>query len=205
MAGPNEVRAAIEALSEADLAKLVLAGKAAITNTPFTCHDDIINQMVVVAMAAKGDAKGHRWYIDVPFIAYAIKTIGSIAMDSRKAFERKNMRNISALGPDFSDVGRLPGLGNPFWCDQSIEDQIIEVEEEMERGIHAAEDAKDAAAIKAHFEGDDDVLMLIYCLEECDSNKKAKEATGWNTKKYETVRRRLRRGVDAAMKKRRLS
>jgi hypothetical protein len=207
VASPNEVREALEALSEGEWAKLYLAAKLCIDNTPFESSKDLVNEMVTRAMTAQPDGHGGGWPKNkgVAFIAYALITLRHLASDSRKTFNYKNRIDLSALGKNFEVDGRLPTKGNPVVSVQSIEEDLILIEEELEHGKHAESAAKAAARIEAHFAGDSDVLMLIYLLKECDSNKQAKEISGWEEKHYQAVRKRLRRSIQALFPMRQVS
>ena len=75
---------------------------------------------------------------------------------------------------------------------QSVEDEALDAEEEAAAIARAKVDAD---RIDALFAGDQEVSWLVMCIKEGKSPAKARELAGFTTTEYETIRKRLRRGV----------
>jgi hypothetical protein len=194
-ASPEEVTAAFDQLVLDDgWARIVLVAQSLIADTPFSKAEDLINEMMRLAITAKPDENGRGWPKDVPFIAYAIQTMKGLAIDSREAFHVKSMTPLSSLGPGFPDTGELPGCGDRTWSSPSVEEELIAAEDEIERDALTKAAAERAERVHDHFKNDPEVMALINLLETTDSNKQAKQASGWSTQQYERIRKRLLRG-----------
>jgi len=191
LATADQVREAIEALTENDALRLRKAAIACLPGTEYQDHREIFNEAVRRAMDAAVGLRGRNWPINrVPFIAFMIKTMESIANGSRESHAMSKTDRFDALILEGTaadhPMDRL-GMSTP-----SVEMEAIEAEDDAEAVARAK---ADAARIDAFFEEDQEIGWLIMCLKEGKSAAKARALAGYSTTEYETIRKRMRRGM----------
>lgn len=187
LATTDDIRIAIETLSDEDAVVLKRAARLCLPGTEFQDPKEILNEAVVRALNGS-----RQWPMNrTPFVAFMIMTMRSIASGSRDAPAQArtgHLESIAAKGTGAS--GALDFLG---YSTASVEQEAIEADEDEEAKARAKADAN---KIDAYFESDQDVAWLILCLQEGQSPSKARELAGLTTTQYETTRRRLRRGLE---------
>lgn len=190
-ATPDEVRCAIESLSEADSVQILKAARLCLSGSEY--HDvwEIINEATRRTMnAAMGD-RGRQWPKTVPFVAYMIQTMKGLASDSRDSLVQTKTDYLEALtvenGSSDDTLGRLEA-----W-QTDVETQVIEHEETLEQIDRAKMDAE---IIEQFFKDDSDVTWIIMGHKEGLSASEIREIGEMTQTKYETARKRLRRGVE---------
>jgi hypothetical protein len=186
IASADDIRVAIEAISEEDGLRLERAARLCLPGTEFKDPKEILNEAVVRALSGT-----RRWpHQEVPFVVFMIMTMKSIADGSREAPAQSRTESASGSPPDSSDDAgseRVLARANP-----SIEDALIEVEETDQRRAAAA---ADALRIDKYFDADEDVSWIILCYKEGRSPSKGRELAGMDGTHYETARKRFRRGL----------
>lgn len=197
----DDVRAAIESLTEDDLLRLRAAGRSFLVGTEYQDAQELINEAVLRTMEGARGTNGRHWpKRRVPFVAYMIMTMLSIANGSRDSHEMSMTDRLEGLAlPDGTadDVLALLGFATP-----SVEVEAIEIEENAELVARAKSDAD---RIDALFANDQDVGWLVMCFKDGRSPAKARELAGFTSTQYETIRKRLRRGVAKLFPGRRMS
>jgi hypothetical protein len=139
---------------------------------------------------AMGDQGRHWPKRRVPFVAFMIMTMMSIADGSRESHLMSRTDRLEGLG--------LKGEGADHVLDflgfstQSVEDEALDAEEEAAAIARAKVDAD---RIDVMFADDQQVAWLVMCIKEGKSPAKARELAGFTTTEYETIRKRLRRGA----------
>jgi hypothetical protein len=187
----DDIRDAIEALTEDDALRLRKAAQAFLAGTEYQDANELINEAVLRAMDGTLGDQGRHWPKQrVPFVAFMIMTMMSIADGSRESHvmsRTDRLEGLSLKGEGADHV--LDYLG---FLTQSVEAEVLDAEEESAAIARAREDAD---RIDALFAGDQQVAWLVMCFKEGKSPAKARELAGFTTTEYETVRKRLRRGA----------
>jgi hypothetical protein len=187
----DDIRDAIEALTEDDALRLRNAAQAFLAGTEYQDAKELINEAVLRAMdGTLGSPRRHWPKQRVPFVAFMIMTMMSIADGSRESHlmsRTDRLEGLSLKGEGADHV--LDYLG--FWT-RSVEDEALDAEEEAAATARAKVDAD---RIDALFTGDPEVSWLVMCIKEGKSPAKARELAGFTTTEYETIRKRLRRGA----------
>lgn len=182
----DEIQAAIESLSTPDALRLRKIGRTLIPGTEFGEPRELLNEVFVRAIqAAAGQRRGRRWPKNrATFLAYVIETMKSVADDARKSVWTTRTGSYEKAELEATGEG-VGAISSP-----SVEEELAELEERQGAAWVAAQ-------IEAHFEGDEDVSLLFECLKDGITGSKAIEACGFrDLTHYETVRRRLRRGIE---------
>jgi hypothetical protein len=170
-ATPEDVQAAIEALSDADSVRLYKFASLRILGTEYK------------------DNEGRRWPKSrVGFLAFLLETMKGLESDSREtvwvtrsqSLERALTEDGTAVRTDFRS--------------RSAEEEALDSEEQD------AEDARVCQAtdvIEKHFKHDEEVSLLLECLKEEMIGTEIMETCGFrDMKHYETVRHRMRRHIE---------
>lgn len=187
----DDIRDAIEALTDDDALRLRKAAQGFLLGTEYQDPDELINEAVVRAMdGAMGDQGRHWPKRRVPFVAFMIMTMMSIADGSRESHLMSRTDRLEGLALEGEGADHvLDYLG---FSTQSVENEALDAEEEAAAIARAKVDAD---RIDALFAGDQQVAWLVMCIKEGKSPAKARELAGFTTTEYETIRKRLRRGA----------
>lgn len=187
----DDIRAAIESLTEDDSFRLHAAGRSFRVGTEYQDAQELINEAVLRTMEGARGAGGRHWPKGrVPFVAYMIMTMLSIANGSRDSHDMSMTDRLEGLalpGDTADHVLDFLGFTTP-----GVEADALEIEEDAEAIALAKADAD---RIDAFFASDQEVGWLVMCLKEGQSPAKARELAGFTSTQYETIRKRLRRGV----------
>lgn len=190
LATSDEIRAAIDALSKEEAARLKGIATLCLMGTEFQESQELINEAVLRTMKAANGEKGRRWKRSVPFIAFMIMTVRGIADDSLNSASQMRVDRIEAMvAPDASSDDLLGVLGYSNPC---VVEQAIELEETEERQAQAKRDSDD---IDAFFADDDEVNWVIMGIKDKCSVAEVCQLSEMTTTQYETARRRFRRGL----------
>lgn len=194
----DEIRAAIEALTDDELIRLDKAGRACISGSDFQDADEVMNEAVRRAIDGCGKKTGRHWPIErVDFVAFLIMTMRGLASDSRDSELMVKTDHFDAAEDDGSGSWTLDRLGHHT---AGVEQRLVEAEEEAEEDARVsrrqASAIADADRIDSHFAGDQEVAWLLMCLREEKVPSKARIAAGLTQVQYETIRRRMRRGSE---------
>jgi hypothetical protein len=189
IATAEQIRAAIEGLTEEDYARLRRAGTAFLYGSEYIDPLELMNEAIARAMDGAGQTKGRHWPLHVPFVAFLIMTMSSIANASTESLTQTATRSIADFVPDgvaYSDFALEPLRAT------SAEGEQLD---EEERASESARTAKVFADIEAFFADDEEVLMLVLCLRDGQRPREIQESAGMTVTQYNTARRRLRRGL----------
>lgn len=190
-ATPDEVRAAIAALSNVDRYRLHKAATCCLPGTEYQAPQELINEAVMRTMNAAAGDRGRRWPKNVPFIAFMIKTIQGIANDSQESAGQKMTDRVEALATEAVGVEQVLAQAEHYHPDTLT--QALELEDANER----EEEAKGIVGkIDAHFAGDEEVNWILMGLKDDLPAAEIRELSGMTQTEYETARRRFRRGLD---------
>jgi hypothetical protein len=188
-ATPEDVQAAIEALSDADSVRLYKFASLRILGTEYKDPWHLINEVIKRTMEAAVGNEGRRWPKSrVGFLAFLLETMKGLESDSREtvwvtrsqSLERALTEDGTAVRTDFRS--------------RSAEEEALDSEEQD------AEDARVCQAtdvIEKHFKHDEEVSLLLECLKEEMIGTEIMETCGFrDMKHYETVRHRMRRHIE---------
>ena len=189
LATAEQIRAAIEGLTDEDFARLRRAGSAFLYGSEYTDPLELMNEAIARAMHGAGQAKGRHWPLDVPFVAFLIMTMSSIANASAESLPQAFTDSLADFVPEgvaYSDFAVEPLRST------SAEGECVN---EEERAAESARSSKVFADIEAFFADDEEVLMLVLCLRDGQRPREIQESAGMTMTQYNTARRRLRRGL----------
>jgi len=189
IATAEQIRTAIEDLTDEDYARLRRAGSAFLYGSEYTDPLELMNEAIARAMHGAGQAKGRHWPLHVPFVAFLIMTMSSIANASTESPTQTLTDSLADFVPEgvaYSDfaIGPLRAASTEEECAT-----------EEERAAESAKSAKVFADIEAFFANDEEVLMLVLCLRDGQRPREIQESAGMTVTQYNTARRRLRRGL----------
>jgi hypothetical protein len=186
IATADDVRIAIQAISVDDGLRLNRAARLCLPGTEFRDPKEILNEAIVRCLSGSRQWRHH----EVPFVAFMINTMKSIADASRAAPAQSRTDSAFGPGPHVTHAGHADPDLIPFHT--STEDAVIEAED-LDARRQAA--AADAATIEEYFEGDEDVFWLILCYKQGQSPSKGRELADLTATQYQTTRKRFRRGL----------
>lgn len=190
IATAEQIRAAIEGLTDEDYARLRRAGSAFLYGSEYTDPLELMNEAVARAMHGAGqEAKGRHWPLHVPFIAFLIMTMSSVANASTESLTQTLTDSLADFVPD--------GVAYSDFAIEPLHAASVEAEcvDEEERAAESARSAKVFADIETFFADDEEVLMLVLCLRDGQRPREIQESAGMTVTQYNTTRRRLRRGL----------
>ena len=187
----DDIRDAIELLTEDDALRLRKAAQGFLAGTEYRDAKELINEAVLRAMDGTRGDQGRHWPKQrVPFVAFMIMTMMSIADGSRESHFMSKTDRLEGLS--FEGEGAEHVLDYLGFSTQSIEAEALDAEEEAAAEARAKADAD---RIEALFAADQQVAWLVMCIKEGKSPAKARKLAGFTTTEYETIRKRLRRGT----------
>lgn len=187
----DDIRDAIEALTDDDALRLRKAAQGFLLGTEYQDPDELINEAVVRAMDGAMGNQGRHWPKGrVPFVVFMMMTMMSIADGSRESHLMSRTDRLEGLA--LKGEGADHVLDYLGFSTQSVENEALDAEEEAAALARAKVDAD---RIDALFAGDQQVAWLVMCIKEGKSPAKARELAGFTTTEYETIRKRLRRGA----------
>ena len=192
IAGPEEVKRAIAALSAADLLRLRQFANARIRRIGYrAAHGrtacDLLNEAVTRTLAGT-----RRWKpAHVEFVKFLLGVMRSIS--TSWATHHNRNRQTPEYAPLEGDLVRDPRGGNQESVltsvttqDQSAAEQMI-TEEESRAAKRLADE------IEAAFEDDEDALTVILGLYDGMPLREIRDDLGWEDKKVRAVMRRIKR------------
>lgn len=161
-----EISAAFDGLSADDKLKLDAIEAIKRRGTGLG-KGDLVREAVCLAMMGKRKCPR-----DVPFIAFMVKTMQSIASHARE--QRGRSRSLT-------DGAGAPGHGNPGVLGSSPEDDLI-----------AREDAAAFQLIDGHFMDDDEARLVLMGWAEGKRGRELREATGLDQAALDYAAKRIR-------------
>jgi DNA-directed RNA polymerase specialized sigma24 family protein len=167
---PQEVNAAIQGLSDTDTLRLSEIARQCARRCSLEA-DELLNEAIVAALL--GERKCPR---NVLLIAFLAQTMRSITYNERRKARAECRAELMNDNPDNDPVLSLPDEG-PSPAD-------------------TAGAKREAEYIFFLFEDDGDVMMLLMGLYDGYDPDEICEINGWDRTTYNTVRKRLRRGLN---------
>jgi DNA-directed RNA polymerase specialized sigma24 family protein len=171
-----EVEAAVRALAPADgvrLAKIARFRALALAGLGIGMSgEDLLQDTILCTLDGR-----KRWRKSVKFVTHLIRAIQNIASHAREAQAGRTMVMVAVAEPDgpsdgvvvashASDAERLAAVGEQF------------------------------ALIEKTFEGDDEVGLVVECMARGMNGPEVQRDLNITQTEYETIMKRLRRGVD---------
>ena len=190
-ASPDELRAAIECLSDEDLYRLKKAAGYFIYGTEYQSPDELLNEIIVRAMSASVGGQGRVWKKSVNFMAFLMMGMRGIANDSLQSATQTRTMHIEDLATEAFASDEI--LGEHGHKHLGVEELAIEVEENSLRQTIVKADLD---AIDRFFESDEKVSLLIMGHREEMTAKEIRTMAGMSVTEYDTAMRRFRRGLD---------
>jgi len=190
-ATPDEVRAAIDALSPADAWRLTSAATLAMYGSEYTNPQELINEAVTRTLLAASGQPGRVWNPTVNFMAFMTMTIRGIANDSSESPAQKKTTRYQAMALDGGDEDEF--LGTMGHAHPSVEEDLIESQEMLLRQTKAKEDCD---AIEAYFKEDEIVSMTLLGLKDGMSPNEIRELASIDKTQYDSARTKIRRGME---------
>lgn len=200
VATPEDVRQAIEALSNEDRYRLRKAAAICLAGTEYQDPLEIINEAIARTMSAANGDKGRHWPKGVVFMAYMIQTIKGLADDSRESSIQKKTEYMEAMATEGGSAE--DALGRLELYNLDVVAQAVALEETQERQDRAK---MDADIIDAHFSDDIEVTWIIMGHKDDQSPAAIREMAEMTDTQYNTARRRFRRGLEKLFPGRRAS
>ncbi len=189
LATAEQIRAAIEGLTDEDYARLRRAGWALLYGSEYSDPLELMNEAITRAMHGAGQSKGRHWPLHVPFVVFLIMTMSSVANASTESLTQTLTDSLADFVPE--------GVAYSDFAIETLHTTSVEAEfvNEEERAAESAKSAKVFADIEAFFADDEEVLMLVLCLRDGQRPREIQESAGITVTQYNTARRRLRRGL----------
>lgn len=192
VATESDVQAAVEALTDEDWLRLQKAAKACMYGTAFKDSCELINEVVVRTLGAGDGGTGRRWPKSrVAFVPFVIETMKSLADASRESPQTARTDQLDPATLEGND--RAVRRGGPTPSSPSAEEEVLN--EESAR-LTSARARYEMDRIEKQFVQDEDVSLLIMCLKDEMSAADTRASCGFTSTQYETVRKRLRRGLE---------
>jgi hypothetical protein len=186
----DDIRQACERLTDADLVRIHRAAGICLPGTHFTCADDILNEVMVRALAAAQGGAGRRWPLDVEFVAFLIMTMRSLADDSRHAFTQTRFESVDSVqleGVAADDVYARHGMTHPDA--PTLASAALDEHEREQRAV------EELNRIDEYFKGDSEVAWIIEGRRDGLSANEIRNLSEMDEKQYEAARKRFRRGL----------
>lgn len=172
-ATPEEVRVAVEALTDGDYARLMIAARSWVrmrlgpnAHAVAVQADDLLHDAILKSLDGR-----RRWNAAIPFLRH----IDSIMESDSGHLVEKHTRFPTTSIPEHED--ELPALdGNPL-------DAVLAKEELRE--------------VLVLFEGDDTAARLLHLRTQGYGASEIREELGMDKREYDTVTKRIRRRLAA--------
>jgi hypothetical protein len=193
----DEVRRAIQQLSDVDYLRLRKAARLKMGGSAYSDPAELVNQALLTPYKAALGEGGRRWKRNVNFLAFVVKTIQGLASDSRGSAELR--LTGSNLVPSREGEAPRDLFDSQAFATVSAEEEILarsDTESQKSR-----EDQ--LASVREFFREDEHVNWIIKGIEEDKSAQEIQSLSGMSETEYATAHRRWRRGCEKIAKKRR--
>ena len=191
---------AVEKLTEAELGRIRRAAQYALFGTEYTNPLELLGEAVQRTLEGVDVKAGRHWPMDVPFVAYIIRTMQSIADGSSDSIIQSRTAHLETMAGRDGDAELA--LAQQGFSTPDVVALALEVEETGERQARAA---ADSALIEAHFANDEEIQYLIMGDKDELKPDEIRAVSGMDQTAYDTARRRFRRGLNTLMPGRRKS
>jgi hypothetical protein len=177
----DRLEAAIGELTEAGIVRICRKAAYLAIGTPDGDVMALFNEAVMRTLNGSRE-----WNPELPFGVYIFGAMKSIAHAQKNSTQHKTEKveaDFAMIGEDedpfLSKVAGAPGT----------DDVLIE-----RRSAEALQ--ADVDALDNHFKGDDDVELVLAALQDGTSRHELVEGFGMTITRYESARKKLRRGAD---------
>lgn len=123
----EEISEAIESLTEADFGRIHRAAQYALFGTEYTDPGELLGEAVQRTLEGVGVNGGRHWPKDVPFVAYIIMTMKSIADGSSNSVVQTTTASLEAMAG--GDGNAELALAQEGFSSPDVVEQALEVEE----------------------------------------------------------------------------
>ena len=186
-AGEEQVRSAVESMTNDDYTRLRHASSALRFGTDYGSVDALIHEAVLRTLRCAMTGVGRRWPLHVPFNTYLYMTMQSIANAS--------VESPAHSKTDYFDEQYAGEAGLEFES-EVFSPGTDEILMNAEQRTAAEEKAKKAIVdIEEHFADDDEVLMIIFRKREGQKPRQIQQEEGMTKTQYETAMKRFSRGL----------
>jgi hypothetical protein len=196
----EEICEAVERLTEAELGRIRRAAQYVLFGTEYTDPKELLGEAVQRTLEGAGVKGGRHWPKNVDFMAYLIMTMQSIAEGSRGSNSQSRTAHLEVMAGHDGNVELA--LAQEGFSSPDVVEQALDLEETNERQARAA---ADVALIEAHFASDEEIQFLIMGDKDGLQPNEIRAISGMDQTKYDTARRRFRRGLNTLMPGRRKS
>ncbi|ABR91403.1 Uncharacterized conserved protein [Janthinobacterium sp. Marseille] len=178
------IEEALSRLTDADLFRLYRRAAIRLRGTGLADPQELFNEAVLRVL--EGDRK---WPSHVKFEAFILMTMRSIADGYRNLIRQdlEHLANDSASVNDEQESDLMDGFGD---SDLAVDNVLID--EEARRRM-----AADLELIENHFKNDEAVTLVIMAIEDKIPPRELEADYGLTITKYESARKKLRRGADS--------
>jgi DNA-directed RNA polymerase specialized sigma24 family protein len=184
-ASPDEVRLAIDGLTDIDYQRMRRWARPRLAGTSYASAQDLVVDVLGIAFDAASHGRGRRWRRSVEFRTYVYMTMRGVASDARRGEARRRVRfrnePVDAAGP--------------AQCTPSVEQQLVEKEEEKHREALYTEQMERALSFFRE-KDDKEVLWVIKGIMEDIPAQQIRERSGMTQAEYDAAHKRWRRGLD---------
>jgi hypothetical protein len=190
----NDVRQAIQSLTQADKLRLRKAAATCLAGSDYASPDDLINEAIRRTMDAAEGLRGRKWPLNVPFVAYMVNTMKGLASDSKGSAKRRDTVSMQALTPEGADPDET--LGALLRADHRQADIATALIDRQEAEDLADAEERDLAALDECFANDEQVQYVIMGIKDGMKPDEVCAISEMTQTQYETARRRYRRGLE---------
>ncbi|NUU03991.1 hypothetical protein [Herbaspirillum robiniae] len=187
----EDVRMAIEMLSDIDKVRLMKAATIFLPGSEYACAMDLLNEVVLRTMNGE-DGNGRRWPTDVPFMAYMIETMRSLVSDSRRSFDARKKLSYEFLATETMTPDEVLFQDYDIYA-ESAENQLEEVQDRQ--ALEERQNA-DLTAIDEAFKDDSQIQWILMGYKDGYSATEIRELSEMSKTEYATAQRRLRRKIE---------
>ena len=196
----EEICEAVERLTVAEIGRITRAAQYLLFGTEYTNPLELLSEAVQRTLEGVGAKEGRHWPKSVDFVAYINMTMQSIANGSSSSATQSRTMHLEAMAGYDGDVEFALALGG--FSSPDVVEQALELEDTSERQVRAA---ADAALIEAHFAKDEEIQFLIMGDKDGMTPSEIRAVSDMTQTRYDTARRRFRRGLNTLMPGRRKS
>lgn len=187
----DDVRMSIEMLSDIDKVRLMKAATILLPGSEYGCAMDLVNEAVLRTMNGE-DASGRRWPIHVPFMAYMIETMRSLASDSRRSFDARKKLSYEFLATETMTADEVLFQDFDIYA-ESAENEFEEMQNRQE--LETRQNA-DLRVMDDAFKDDAQIQWILMGYKDGYSAAEIRELSEMSKTEYATAQRRLRRKIE---------
>lgn len=190
-ASPEELRQAIELLTEMDLYRLRKTAGYLLYGSEYQNPGELLNEAMLRAISAAAGGPGRIWKKKVNFMAFLIMCMRGISNDSAESIVQTRTTHTEDLATETlagDDALSAYGHSHPDTVELALQSEEVSLRQAVAKA--------DADAIDLHFAGDDKVLWIIMGYKDELTADEIRTMSGMSATEYDTAKRRFRRGLD---------